>query len=50
MVGLVAENVRGEVVDNCGHLIPEERPEEIIRRGLTMVDAKAAHRRHEVFV
>ncbi len=39
MVRLVADNVRADVID-CGHFIPEERPEEIVSRVLTMIEAR----------
>ena len=32
MVALVAETVEGGSVPDCGHFIPEERPDEIVRR------------------
>lgn len=32
MVKLVASDVEGEVVAGCGHFLPEERPEAIVRR------------------
>jgi pimeloyl-ACP methyl ester carboxylesterase len=31
MVKMVASDVVGEVIPDCGHFVPEERPEEIIR-------------------
>jgi pimeloyl-ACP methyl ester carboxylesterase len=31
MVKLVASDVEGEVVTGCGHFLPEERPEVIVR-------------------
>jgi pimeloyl-ACP methyl ester carboxylesterase len=30
MVALVAANVRGVVVSNCGHFVPEEQPQELV--------------------
>jgi pimeloyl-ACP methyl ester carboxylesterase len=36
MVKLVAENVEGRVIADCGHFVPEERPEEIVRHVLAM--------------
>ena len=35
-VGMVAENVDAAVVPDCGHFVPEERPEEVVRRILAM--------------
>jgi pimeloyl-ACP methyl ester carboxylesterase len=35
-VGLVAEHVDGRVIVDCGHFVPEERPEEIIRAILAL--------------
>jgi pimeloyl-ACP methyl ester carboxylesterase len=32
MAALVAENITGVVVTNCGHFIPEERPDEVVRQ------------------
>jgi pimeloyl-ACP methyl ester carboxylesterase len=32
MVALVAENVEGNVLADCGHFVPEEQPAEIVRR------------------
>jgi pimeloyl-ACP methyl ester carboxylesterase len=34
MVKMVAENVEGGVIADCGHFVPEERPEEIVRHVL----------------
>jgi pimeloyl-ACP methyl ester carboxylesterase len=31
MVALVASNVRGVVVSNCGHFVPEEQPQELVK-------------------
>lgn len=36
MVKMVAENVEGEVIPDCGHFVPEERPEEIVRHILAL--------------
>jgi len=36
MVRMVATTVEGGVVSNCGHFIPEEKPEEVVRRVLAM--------------
>jgi hypothetical protein len=30
MVSLVAANVRGVVVSNCGHFVPEEQPQGLV--------------------
>ena len=38
MVEMVAENVEGGTVPNCGHFVPEERPDEIVREILAMMD------------
>lgn len=32
MVALVAENVKGDVLPDCGHFVPAEQPAEIVRR------------------
>ena len=32
LVGMVAENVSGGTIPDCTHFVPEERPEEIVRR------------------
>jgi pimeloyl-ACP methyl ester carboxylesterase len=39
-VKMVAESVTGEVIADCGHFIPEERPDEVVRHVLAMT-AKA---------
>jgi pimeloyl-ACP methyl ester carboxylesterase len=46
MVKMVAENVEGGVIPDCGHFVPEERPEEIVRHILAMTNTtkKAAQR------
>jgi pimeloyl-ACP methyl ester carboxylesterase len=46
MVKMVAENVEGRVIADCGHFVPEERPEEIVRHILAMTNMtkKAAFR------
>ena len=31
MANLVAKDVEGEVIPDCGHFLPEERPEEVVR-------------------
>ena len=36
MVRMVGENVEGRVIADCGHFVPEERPEEIVRDILAM--------------
>ena len=36
MVGLVAEQVRAETLSGCGHFVPEERPEAVIRHVLAL--------------
>jgi pimeloyl-ACP methyl ester carboxylesterase len=38
MVKMVAENVEGGVIADCGHFVPEERPEEIVRHILAMTN------------
>jgi pimeloyl-ACP methyl ester carboxylesterase len=38
MVKMVAETVDDTVLQDCGHFIPEERPEEIVRLVLAMTD------------
>jgi len=41
MVKMVAENVEGGVIADCGHFVPEERPEEIVRHVLAMTKKTA---------
>lgn len=41
MVKLVAQNVDDDVVADCGHFIPEERPDDVVRR-IKIMTAKAA--------
>ena len=36
MVRMVAKIVEGGVVADCGHFIPEEKPDEVVPRVLTM--------------
>ena len=36
MLKLVAKNVEGEVVSNCGHFLPEEYPEVVVRHILAL--------------
>ena len=36
MVKLVAADVRGGVIADCGHFVPEECPDEVVRRVLSM--------------
>ena len=38
MVKMVAENVEGGVIPDCGHFVPQERPEEIVRHVLAMTE------------
>jgi pimeloyl-ACP methyl ester carboxylesterase len=38
MVKMVCENVEGEVIADCGHFVPEERPQEIVRHILAMTN------------
>jgi pimeloyl-ACP methyl ester carboxylesterase len=40
MIAMVAETVDGGAIPNCGHLLPEEGPDEIVRQ----VQAVAARR------
>ena len=37
MVRMVAENVDAYTLPDCGHFLPEERPEEVVRQVLAMV-------------
>jgi pimeloyl-ACP methyl ester carboxylesterase len=32
MISMVAANVSGVVVPNCGHFIPEEKPQELVKQ------------------
>jgi len=36
MVEMVAENVDGGSIADCGHFVPEERPVEIVRHVLAL--------------
>jgi pimeloyl-ACP methyl ester carboxylesterase len=40
MVKMVAEDVEGEVIPDCGHFVPEERPEVVVRH-IKALTAKA---------
>ena len=42
MAALVAENITGGVVTNCGHFIPEERPGEVVRQIQVMTAEETA--------
>jgi pimeloyl-ACP methyl ester carboxylesterase len=42
MIERVASNVDGGVVPNCHHFIPEERPEEVVRYVMAMLERHAA--------
>jgi pimeloyl-ACP methyl ester carboxylesterase len=43
MVAMVADSVEGHTLADCGHFIPEERPEEVITY-IKKLAAKAARR------
>lgn len=36
MVELVAKDVEGDLITDCGHFLPEERPEEVVRHVLAL--------------
>jgi pimeloyl-ACP methyl ester carboxylesterase len=38
VVKMVAENAEGELIGDCGHFVPEEHPEEIVRQVLAMTE------------
>jgi pimeloyl-ACP methyl ester carboxylesterase len=38
-VGLLAENITSHIIPQCGHLVPEEAPEELSQLLLTFLDA-----------
>jgi pimeloyl-ACP methyl ester carboxylesterase len=38
MVELVAETVDSGVITDCGHFVPEERPDEVVRHVLIMTN------------
>ena len=40
-VALVAETVTSVLVSNCGHFIPEERPDELVRHVLATTNAQS---------
>lgn len=42
MLKLVAKNVEGEVVSNCGHFLPEEDPEVVVRHILAMASKRTS--------
>jgi pimeloyl-ACP methyl ester carboxylesterase len=42
MLRLVAKNVEGEVVSNCGHFLPEEDPAVIVRHILAMASNRTS--------
>ncbi len=41
MVELVADNIEGAVIADCGHFVPEEQPDEIIHHMLAMIRGEA---------
>jgi pimeloyl-ACP methyl ester carboxylesterase len=41
MVKMVAKDVEGGVVADCGHFLPEERPEEVVRHVKALADNAA---------
>jgi pimeloyl-ACP methyl ester carboxylesterase len=41
-IELVAEHVDGRVIADCGHFLPEERPEEVTRAVLELSRARSA--------
>ena len=42
MLKLVAKNVEGQVVSNCGHFLPEEYPEVVVRHILAMASKRTS--------
>jgi pimeloyl-ACP methyl ester carboxylesterase len=40
MISLVAQNVAGGTVPDCGHFLPEERPDEITRQILNLIKSQ----------
>jgi pimeloyl-ACP methyl ester carboxylesterase len=40
MISMVATNVLGVVVPNCGHFIPEEHPQELVKQIRSSLDLK----------
>jgi pimeloyl-ACP methyl ester carboxylesterase len=38
----MATDVRGRVIENCGHWMPEEQPEELLRRLLAFFVPESA--------
>jgi pimeloyl-ACP methyl ester carboxylesterase len=36
MIKMVAQNVEGGSIADCGHFVPEERPDEIVHHILAM--------------
>jgi pimeloyl-ACP methyl ester carboxylesterase len=42
MLKLVAKNVEGEVVSNCGHFLPEEFPEAVVRHIFAMASNRTS--------
>jgi pimeloyl-ACP methyl ester carboxylesterase len=41
MVKMVAKDVEGGVIADCGHFLPEERPEEVVRHVKALADNAA---------
>lgn len=42
LLGMVAEDVSGGAIPDCGHFLPEERPEEIVREVLAVASNSGA--------
>jgi hypothetical protein len=42
MVEMVAENVNGGSIADCGDFVPEERPGEVVRYVLAMLEIPAS--------
>jgi len=40
MVELVAQDVEGGLVPNCGHFLPEECPDEVVKHVLSIANTK----------
>jgi pimeloyl-ACP methyl ester carboxylesterase len=43
MVKVVAENVKGETIADCGHFIPEEQPQKLVKLFVDFAEEVAEH-------
>jgi pimeloyl-ACP methyl ester carboxylesterase len=47
-VSLVAENFEAHTLEDCGHFLPEERPDEIVRQIVAMTSRGSRPRHNQI--